>query len=123
MRISEMETGQICDLLCEITPYVEGIVKDEELLAELRKTITKDEISNRAELLALGAAKASKLIPIILKKRKSDLFGILGALNGKTAEEIEKQNFIKTMSQIREIVKDKELIDFFKSCAGLEGSE
>mgnify|MGYP003288640402 CR=1 FL=1 len=121
MRISEMETGQVCDLLCEITPYIEGIVKDEELLAELQKSIG-GKAETRAELLAFGAQKISKLVPIILKKRKADLFGILGALNNKTQEEIEQQNFIKTMSQIREIVKDKELIDFFKSCAGLEGS-
>lgn len=121
MRISEMETGQVCDLLCEITPYVEGIVKDEELLAELRKSIGA-KAETRAELLAFGAQKISKLIPIVLKKRKADLFGILGALNNKTQEEIEQQNFIKTMTQVREIVKDKELIDFFKSCAGLEGS-
>lgn len=123
MRLSEMGTEQVSDLLCEITPYVSGIVSDEELLAELRRTVTREQATNRAEILAIGAQKLTKIVPIILKKRKGDLFGILGALNSKTPEEIAKQNFIVTMAQIRDVVKDKELIDFFKSCAGLEGSE
>ena len=51
------------------------------------------------------------------------MFGILGALNEKSVEEIAKQNFIKTMKQIKDIAKDKELLDFFKSCTSMEGGE
>ena len=123
MRLSEMGTEQVSDLLCEITPYISGIVSDEELLEELRRVITREQAANRAEILAIGAQKLTKIVPIILKKRKGDLFGILGALNNKTPEEIAKQNFIVTLAQIRDVIKDKELIDFFKSCADLEGSE
>jgi hypothetical protein len=47
----------------------------------------------------------------------------LGALNEKSVEEIAKQNILKTMSQIKDISKDKELLDFFKSCTGTEESE
>ena len=123
MKLSQMTTDRAADVLCELTPYIANIAADEELLAELRKAIDPKEVATKAELLAKGVEKATKIVPIILKKRKADLFGILAALNEKTAEEIGKQNILATMAQVREIVKDKDLMDFFKSCVGSEGSE
>ena len=37
-------------------------------------------------------------------------------LNHMEPEEIARQNVLKTGMQIREICKDKELLDFFRSC-------
>ncbi len=123
MRLSEFTTEKATDVLCELTPYVANIVTDEELLAELQNAITKDEATTKSELMAKGVEKVTKLVPIVLKKRKMDVFGILAVLNNKTADDVAKQNIITTMIQIREITKDKELLDFFKSCVGSEGSE
>lgn len=123
MKLSKMTTDRAADVLCEITPYVANITADDELLAELRNAVDPKEVATHAELMAKGAEKITKLVPIVLKKRKSDVFGILAVLNEKTVEEIGKQNIIATMTQVREVVKDKELMDFFKSCAGSEGSE
>lgn len=122
MRLSEISTDRAADVLCEITIYVANIVTDEDLIGELKKTISGKAIT-RAELIALATEKINKLIPIVLKKRKADVFGILAVLNEKTAEEIGKQNFLTTMKQVKEIVKDRELLDFFKSCAATEGNE
>ena len=107
MKLSELSTEKATDVLCEIAPYAMNIMTDEELVDELKAAV----------------GKISKILPILLKKRKADLFGILGALNEKSVEEIAKQNIIKTMSQIKDISKDKELLDFFKSCTGTEESE
>ena len=123
MKLSEMTTDRAMDVLCEITPYIASIVSDEELLAELRNAIDPKAVKTKAELMVKGVEKVTKLVPIVLKKRKHDVFGILAVLNEKTAEEIGKQNIIATMVQVREAVKDKELMDFFKSCVGSEGSE
>ena len=123
MKLSKMTTDSAADVLCEITPYIANIVADEELLAELRNAVDPKEVATRAELMAKGVEKVTKLVPIVLKKRKADVFGILAALNEKTPEEISKQNIIATMAQVREVIKDKELMDFFKSCVGSEGSE
>lgn len=123
MKLSKMTTERATDVLCEITPYVANIVSDDELLAELRKTIDPKQVSTKAELMAKGVEKVTKLVPIVLKKRKNDVFGILAVLNEKDIEEIGRQNIIATMSQIREIVKDKELMVFFRSCVDAEGSE
>lgn len=123
MRLSEISTERAADILCELTPYVSNIASDDELLGELRRVIDPKKVVNKAEWIVLGVEKINKLVPIILKKRKNDVFGIIGVLNDKTVDEIAKQNFLATMRQIKEIIKDKELLDFFKSCAGSEGNE
>jgi mannitol/fructose-specific phosphotransferase system IIA component (Ntr-type) len=123
MKLSELSTDRATDVLCELTPYITNILSDEALLSELRTAIDFKEANTLAEKMALTASKITNIIPILLKNRKSDVFGILGALNEKSVEEIAKQNFIKTMKQIKDIAKDKELLDFFKSCTDTEESE
>lgn len=123
MKLSEMSTDRASDFLCEVTPYVTNIVTDEELLAELRNAVNPNEVVTRAELMAKGAEKITNLIPIVFSKRKTDVYGILAALNETTVDAIGAQNIIVTMSQVREVVKDRELMDFFRSCVGSEGRE
>lgn len=123
MKISEMSTDNAMNVLCELTPYVTNIVTDEDLVGELKKAIDFKDANTMAEKIALTAGKITKIIPIILENRKNDVFGIVGVLNGKTIDEIAKQNIIVTMKQIRDIAKDKELLDFFKSCTDTEGNE
>ena len=123
MKLSQMTTDKATDVLCIIAPYAMNIMTDEDLIAELKKAVNFKDTNTLAEKIALTVDKVAKILPIILKKRKSDLFGILGALNEKSIEEIGKQNIIRTMAQIRDISKDKELLDFFKSCTGTEESE
>lgn len=123
MKLSQMTTDKATDVLCEIAPYAMNIMTDEDLMNELKSAVDFNNAETMAEKMALIVGKFSKIIPILLKKRKSDILGILGALNGKSIEEISKQNIIKTMSQIKDISKDKELLDFFKSCTGTEESE
>ena len=122
MKLSAISTDKAASVLCELTPYIANITADEELIEELRRSIDNGKANTRAELLVLGAEKVSKLVPIILKKRKADVFGILAVLNEKTPEEIGKQNLLVTMAQLRDIAKDKELVDFFKSCTASEGN-
>lgn len=123
MRLSEFTTEQALDVFCEITPFVTNIVTDDELLGELRNAVNLDGATTRAEQIAILTEKVTKLIPILLKKRKTDLLSIVAVLDGKTLEEVEKQNILVTMIQIRGILKDKALLDFFKSCVNSEGSE
>lgn len=123
MRLSELSTDRATDVLCELTPYIANIVSDEELLEELKKAVDRKDIVNKAQWLAVGAEKITKIIPILLKKRKEDVFGILAVMNEKTVEQIAKQNILVTLKQARTAFKDKELIDFFKSCMDTEEGE
>jgi hypothetical protein len=123
MKLSQLSTDRAMDLLCEIATPVTNIMTDEELIKELKSAVDFEKANTMAEKIALITGKFTKILPLILKKRKADLFSILASLNEKTIEEIGSQNVIKTMSQIKDIAKDKELLDFFKSCTGTEESE
>ncbi len=123
MKISQLSTDRAMDLLCEIATPVTNIMTDEELIKELKSAVDFEKANTMAEKIALITGKFTNILPLILKKRKADLFSILASLNEKTIEEIGSQNVIKTMSQIKDIAKDKELLDFFKSCTGTEESE
>ena len=123
MKLSQFSTEQALDVLCEIAPYVTAIVADEELMANLGKAVKAEENMTRAGVLMLGAERLSKIVPIVLKKRRAEVLGIVAAVNQMSVEEIERQNALKTAGQIRDICKDKELLDFFRSCVEQEQSE
>lgn len=117
MKISELSTDRAADVLCEVSVYALPILSDEELMDTLKKKIDSNGTMTRAEVLAEGAAKIGALVPIVLKKHKADVFGLLAVLNETTAEKIAEQNIIKTLQQAKCIAKDRDLLDFFKSCA------
>ena len=120
MKLSDLTTDRAADVLCEISIYLVNITTDEELMNELKKRLQLTGHETTFETVAIAAEKMSKIAPIVLKKHKADIFGILAAVNGDKPEKVTKQNVIKTMSQIKELVKDEELISFFKSCVSQE---
>lgn len=117
MRISELSTDKAADVLCEVSTYALNIVTDDELRDSLKAQIDAEKPQTVGERYAIGAQRIGQWIPILLKKHRDDVFGILAAINGTTIAAIKKQNIIKTMLQVREAVRDKDLMDFFKSCA------
>lgn len=123
MKISELSTDKALDVICEITPFVDEIATDEELISTIKEKVKLPEGATRADMLKIGADKINKIVPIILKKKRAAVYGILAALNETSSEKISKQSMISTAKQIKEAVGDKELIDFFKSCVGAEGSK
>ncbi len=123
MRLSQLTTDEALDVLCEITPYIMNISADETLLNEIKSKIKPEKDATKAEIYLLAADKISRIIPIILKGHRDDIYGMVGAINGKTVDEIRAQNILSTSKQIYEMFKDKELLDFFKSCVGTDGGE
>ena len=123
MKISEFSTDKALDVICEITPFVDDIATDEELISTIKEKVKLPEGATRADMLRIGADKINKIVPILLKKKRAAVYGILAAVNETTADKIGKQSMITTAKQIKEAVGDKELIDFFKSCVGAEGSK
>lgn len=118
MKLSEITTDRAAEVLCELTPLVDSIITDEELMQALSAAIGADDKAEMSigQKLLLVSSKMSKIVPILLKKRKSETFGIIGILNGKTPEQIAAQNILVTMAQVRDLAYDRELTDFFKSC-------
>jgi hypothetical protein len=120
MRLSEISTDRAADVLCEVSVYLANIATDEELSEELKHKIDNIDTKTRAEIFALGVEKVTVLMPIILKKHKNDVFGVLAVLNNTTIDVIANQNIMITMAQVKEAVQDRELVDFFKSCVSEE---
>lgn len=121
MKISELTTERAADVLCEVSIYALNILSDKELLASLRMQLEgTDGDRTKAEMIAIASEKVAELIPLLLKKHKDDVFGIVAAVNGLTLEQVRQQKIIKTMNAIKEMAQDKDLIDFFKSCVSTE---
>ena len=122
MKLSELTTEQAVDVLCELTPYIANITGDKALLDELGEKFD-NKGKSVAEMYTYAAKKCAVLAPLLLKDHRSDVFGILAILNSTTVEDVEKQNVLTTIMQIRSVFKDKELLDFFKSFGQEEKSE
>lgn len=122
MKISELTTERAADVLCEITPYIADITGDKKMLDELSK---KFDLKGKsaAELYVFAAQKLAKILPMVLKEHRGDVFGILAVLNNKTPEEISKQSILTTIKQVRDVLADKELLSFFNSSAQADGSK
>ena len=114
MKISEFTTDKALDVFVEITPYVAGIVTCEALQTALSDTPAKS-LKSSLQQMVFGADVFSRLVPILLSERRSDVYGILAVLNETSVDEIAKQSLFKTVGMIREIFSDKDLLNFFKS--------
>lgn len=123
MKLSELNTDQALDVLCELTPYVDHIVSDNDILSEIGKVENfKDGITQQG-LFVIWAGRISRIIPVLLKTHRTDVYGILSIINEKTVGEIAAQPISKTIKQAREIFRDPELLSFFKSSVPQEKSE
>lgn len=114
MKLSQLTTERAADVLCELTPYIANITGDKALLDELANKFDSKGKS-AAELYTFAAHKYATLVPILLKEHREDVFGLLAVLNETEPEKIADQNIISTMMQMRSVLKDKELLAFFKS--------
>lgn len=117
MKLSELSTDRAADVLCEITPFLANLAGDTALQDTLRDKLKLQDGQkpSMAELYTFGAQKLAVIVSIVLKDHRADVFGMLAALNGTTAAQIAAQGVMDTMGQLREVMQDKQLRDFFKS--------
>lgn len=108
MKLSEMSTDRLADVMVRIAEPVERIGSDEMLIDKLRalaQTGRKTAIEN-------AAAMVGALVPVLLERRREDTYTILAALTGKTAEEIAAQPAMVTLKEARESI-DADFLRFF----------
>lgn len=118
MKLSQVSTDKLLDIMCDITPYIANIVKDEEL-----KKILKDKIEvteeNKDNIQELGFDKGlenvTKLVPVLFKGHREDFYNIISILNDKAVEEVKSQNAFMTIKEIIDIIRDKDTMDFLLS--------
>ena len=121
-KISDLNTDESLDVLCECAGYIANIAADEKLLETISKKIETSNMT-RAGIMAVGAQKVTEIVRVVLKEHRNDVYGIVAAINGVSVEELANQNGMVTTKQIAYICKDKELLDFFRSCVQPENNE
>lgn len=108
MKISQMTTDEAADALVKMSEAVTAIVADSESVPLLSGLSVAFE--DREGL----TAALMKLVPFLLKKHRHEFYTIIGALDGKTEEEIGKFNLLSTIRVVRDSF-DKDLLDFFSN--------
>lgn len=114
MKLSDLTTDETLDALCEITPCVERIVRDEGIINTIGKAIDTKGMTQTGVMMA-GLEKISAMVPALLKDHRADLYHILGAVNRIDPAQIAAQKLKVTLTQIDEVLHDEELLSFFKS--------
>lgn len=101
-----MKTDIAIDKLCNIAPVIsslsESLAHDEDY-----KTFMQGEKSNRTILF--------KILPLILKKYRTEVYEILSVWTEKPIEAIKEQPLSVTVNEIKAIWADEDFRGFFSS--------
>lgn len=110
MKISEMTNNQAAEALIRLSvPF--GNICDDEKMVEI---ITKyTESRNEPFIRAIGRILPDA-VSYALKEHRNDLFEIVGALTGKTVEQVSKMKLVDTLQIVKESY-DEVLHGFFTS--------
>lgn len=116
MKINELNGDQLAEALCLIAQPLERITRDDEVskvFADLGEKYREKTVFGKFA----GYAYA-RVIPLLMRDHKDDLFEILAILTGKTVETIHKQNGFITVLEMKKWITD-DVIRFFTSSADL----
>lgn len=111
-KLSDLGTDECLDVLCTIAPSIQAIVEDKDIMTALGKAIDKKGLT-KAGVLMTAASKLVGAVPLLFRAHREDVYHILSTVGGVDVEEIKNQNVVDTAWQLREMLQDKPLLDFF----------
>ena len=117
IKINELSTDKTLDLICDLTPWVSEIMEDKEVVklfaekVKLDKNASEEKVKNT--VITATIKKVSGLVPALLKKHREAIYNILSLLNEKSVEEIREQKALITINEIKAMLSDNDLMDFF----------
>lgn len=111
-KLSDLGTDECLDVLCEIAPNVQAIAEDKEIMAAIGKAIDKKGLT-AAGVMMTAVSKLVSAVPLLFKAHREDVYHILATVGGVDVDEIKNRNVVDTAWQLREILQDKPLLDFF----------
>ena len=111
-KLSDLGTDECMDVLCTIAPSIQAIVEDKDIVSTLGKAVDKKGMTTAGVLMA-AASKLVGAVPMLFNTHREDVYNILSSVGGVTVDEVKSQNMLDTMQQIKEILQDKPLLDFF----------
>lgn len=109
MKLSEMNTKELSRALCQLAGPLEKIGSDDSITK-----MFKDMSNKKGQISKLQEASkmVGTIIPVLLEKHQADTFTALSILTGKSVQEIETQNGMQTVRDLKGVL-DKDLLDFF----------
>ena len=113
MKLSMMNNDQACEALVRLTTPVANIA-DDPAVEPLLKELASHEGDDRMNGLKVIAKMLPRIVPLLLKDHKADVYEVISVLSGKTANEVGKMRLTETIFILKDSI-DGELLDFFKS--------
>lgn len=107
-------TKDTLDLLASLIPHIENIVKHEKITSLIidQLDVEKDDENFKHKAYEFMINKFLTLLPVLLIDLREDILMIVAKVNDTCIVDIENQHPLVTMTQIRELLSDKELMGF-----------
>lgn len=115
VKLSEMNTRQLAGAMCALVRPMQVIAQDEEINKAFMAISAKGEEAQSMTVLEKGSMLL-EVVPVLLEKRYTETMAIMSVMTGKNVSELEAQNGMETMNELRECI-DKQFLDFFRSSA------
>lgn len=113
MKISEMTNDQACDAIVRLTQPIANIT-DDPAVEPMLKELASHEGENGVSALKIISSMLPKVVPLLLKDHKTDVYEIISVLSWKDRKAVGQMKLMETISVLRESI-DEDLIGFFKS--------
>lgn len=107
--LNKKPTGVALDAMAAMLPHLEAILYDADYRA------LKDRVQQEGEKLTISDIMGGAFSVLAVKNRPA-LYGIVAAVTGKTAEEIDAQPIEETLATFRGAM-GSQVLDFFSFCA------
>lgn len=117
MKLSEMNTKQLAAALCQLTKPMQNIAADESLNGVF-ESIDKKMHSGRYMSAMEKMGMLLDTVPILLETHYGDMIRIISIMNGKSIAEVEEQNGMEMIDELRKSI-DSQLVGFFRSSAAM----
>lgn len=119
MKLHEMDTETMADVICNISDPVSHIIDDKKIMDGIAKIAEKHDGETVANKVAVIIRT---FVPILLKSHREDMFAIVAAMSGKKVNDVRHQPFMDTVMDIKNLA-DKDLLDFFTQHESAEQTE
>lgn len=117
MKLSEMNTKQLAGALCALTQPMSRIATDEALNGVFERIAKRMEVATHMTAFE-KMGMLLETVPVLLESHYDDTIKIVSVMTGKTAAEVEAQNGMAMIEELRTCI-DSQFIGFFRSSAAM----
>ena len=114
MKMTEMNTEQLAKTICAAADPLSRIAKSKALNDALSEYSNSHNES--MTVLQKLSALLTGVVPALLSENYSDMVKVISVMTGKSVEEVENQNGLQTIAEVKAFI-DEDLADFFTTFA------